>query len=112
MSIDGINRPGGPGSIPPSGGVGPADADVAETDSSAPVASAGSSALSALDKGEISVDEYLDHKVAEATSHLQGKLNAEQLQFVTETLRAELSDDPVLVELVRRTTAGAGAGVE
>jgi hypothetical protein len=36
-------------------------------------------------------------------------VNAEQLEFVKQTLRVELSSDPVLVELLRRATGQAAS---
>jgi hypothetical protein len=42
--------------------------------------------------------------VAEATTHLTGRLAPEQLEIVRQTLRAQLSGDPALAELVRRAT--------
>jgi hypothetical protein len=47
--------------------------------------------------------------VADATAHLEGKLAAEQLEFVKRSLRQQLSTDPVLVELIRRATGSAPA---
>jgi hypothetical protein len=38
---------------------------------------------------------------------LLARLSPEQLEFVRAELRAALSTDPVLVELVRKTTGGA-----
>ena len=112
MGIDGIHKPGGtPPKLEP-GGTAAADADFKaslETSPSAPAGSASSSALQRLDAGHISVDEYLDLQVNEAVAHLEGKLPPNQLEFVRESLREQLNEDPVLVELVRRTTLGAGS---
>jgi hypothetical protein len=76
--------------------------------------SSGSPALQQLERGEINVEQYLDTRVADAVRHLEGRFPASQIDFVRKALREELSADPVLVELVRRTTgsppaAGAGA---
>ena len=84
--------------------------DARSTSPSAPAVGVDSSPLlQRLDAGTLSVDEYLDLQVNEAVAHLEGKLPANQLQFVRESLREQLSEDPVLVELVRRTTAGVGS---
>lgn len=114
MGIDGIHKPGGP---PPNlhpGRASGADRDFKanlETAPSSPAApTAPSNALQRLDAGDISVDEYLDLQVNEAVAHLAGKLPPNQLEFVRESLREQLSEDPVLVELVRRTTLNAGSG--
>jgi hypothetical protein len=107
MGIDGIGKP----PVPPVPGAGagkasnaPAGAEGFRVDVSAPSAARESDALSRLERGEIGLDEYLDLRVSDAVSHLQNKLSAEQLDFVKESLRAELKTDPVLIELVRRAT--------
>jgi hypothetical protein len=104
MGIDGIGKP------PP---IGPAGAPLGPTAAS-PTTShfevgateqvKPSSELARLERGEIGLDAYLDGKVTASTQHLAGKLSPEQLAFVRQTLRGELASDPVLVELVRRTT--------
>lgn len=65
--------------------------------------------VSALERGELSVDQYLDQQVASAAQHLEGRLSAEQLTFIKESLRASLETDPVLMELVKRVTGGLAA---
>jgi len=122
MGIDGIQKPGGgtPRIEAPtveSGGTPGTDSDFKATlDTSPNVPAPGvnsSTLLQRLDAGNINVDEYLDLQVNEAVAHLEGKLPPNQLQFVRESLREQLSEDPVLVELVRRTTArveSSGAG--
>lgn len=104
MGIDGIGKP------PP---IGPAGAPLGPTAASPPTSQFAvgaseqvtpSGELARLERGELGLDAYLDGKVSEATQRLAGKLSPEQLAFVRETLRSELASDPVLVELVRRTT--------
>ena len=75
-------------------------------DASRPAAPApvGSAALQRLERGEISVDAYVDQRVIEATQHLEGQLPATEIAFVRDALREQISLDPVLAELVRRTT--------
>jgi hypothetical protein len=63
-----------------------------------------SAALASLQRGELSLDQYLDGRVSDATSHLVGKLSPDQLEFVKQSLRDQIATDPVLVELVQRTT--------
>jgi len=117
MGIDGIGKPPG-ASIGSVGGVAGTEAPrVGESfaldrgAASAPSAPAEriSAALSGLQRGEISLDQYLVARVAEATSHLSGKLSPEQLDFVKQSLREQLSSDPVLIELVQRTTGASPA---
>lgn len=73
-----------------------------------PTASSASSApLAQLDSAELSFDQYLDARVAEATAPLVGKLSPEQLGFVAESLRAALESDPTLKELASRVAGGA-----
>ncbi len=106
MGIDGINKPGGP--KPEIAGPAQSDLkfkdqlDVERTSRSEHVGAP--SPLEQLHAGTLTIDEYLDAQVNAAVAHLQGKLPAEQLDFVKASLRAQLSTDPVLVELVRRTT--------
>jgi hypothetical protein len=104
MGIDGIGKP--PPIGPAGAAVGPAATAPAtsefEVGATAEVKPSGQ--LARLERGEIGLDAYLDGKVSEATQHLAGKLPPEQLAFVRQTLRGELASDPVLVELVRRTT--------
>ena len=115
MGIDGIGKPpgasiGGPGGITgPQGTAAPRPAEAFSLDPSAAAAPSSrvSAALSSLQRGELSLDQYLDGRVSEATSHLAGKLSPDQLDFVRQSLREQLATDPVLVELVQRTTGAA-----
>jgi hypothetical protein len=110
MGIDGIGKPGPgglPGSLPGaagSGAVGGSGEEFKVTRSSDAERVGSSDALGRLERGEIALDDYLDARSAEAVRHLEGKLPAEQLEFVQQTLRDELATDPVLIELVRRAT--------
>jgi hypothetical protein len=65
----------------------------------------GSDALERVHRGELSIDEYLDYRVDQAVQHLVGRLPAEQLDFVRQTLKEELGSDPMLVELVKRAVS-------
>jgi hypothetical protein len=109
MGIDGIGKPPGAG-IGGVGGVtgkeGPRAAESLKLDPSASSAPGGkvSEALASLQRGELSLDQYLDGRVSDATSHLVGKLSPDQLEFVKQSLRDQIATDPVLVELVQRTT--------
>lgn len=112
MGIDGIGKPGPGGLGPPSGpgGVAGPERPTGETFRVAAEAidrADSSDALERVHQGELSVEEYLDSRVNEAVQHLAGKLPAEQLDFVRQTLREALSSDPMLIELVQRTVAGA-----
>ena len=110
MGIDGIGKPGGPqpGAVEGIGG-GTSEVDSASGDFSLDRVSEthqaeASSALGQFERGEISLDDYLNGRVDNAVAHLSGALSTEQLNFVKEQLREQLSSDPVLSELVRRTT--------
>ena len=111
MSIDGIGKRGGvaPGGAVP--GAAPAQGSFelgAPDAASAPTAAGGASdAFAALERGEISVDQYLDARVESAVEPLLSRLSPEQLELVRSELRSALTTDPVLVELVRKTTSGA-----
>jgi len=112
MGIDGIGKPG-PGGLP--GGVpkvGEASGNefqevIGKASSSADVAAADvvqpSVDLARLERGEISLDQYLEARVGEATSHLQS-MPPDQLAFIRQSLREQMETDPVLIELVRRAT--------
>jgi hypothetical protein len=113
MGIDGIGKPPGIG-----GPSGPAGAERAgqvapgretfKVDKAGGVEkAAGSDALSRLERGEIDVNQYLDARVEQAVEHLRGKLSTEQIEFVQSSLRDQLKTDPVLIELVRRSTGSA-----
>jgi hypothetical protein len=113
MSIDGIGKRGGiapsdsiPGAAPAAGSfeVGAAAA------TGAAEAASGSDAFQALERGEISVEQYLDARVESAVAPLVSRLSPDQLEFVRAELRSSLTTDPVLVELVRKTTSGAVPG--
>ena len=60
--------------------------------------------LRRLREKEISLEEYLDYQVEEALRPLRGLISSEQLEIVRETVRDELADNPVLIEMVRRVT--------
>ena|SRR5438552_5468229 len=108
MSVDGIG--GGPRNV---GGAGPLDGPAAPTaaDGTTDVGrsaeagrTAGAGALERLGRGEISLDQYLDGRVADAVEHLEGRVPPAHIDFVRVALRESLASDPVLVELVRRAT--------
>jgi hypothetical protein len=110
MGIDGIGKAGPPQptsgidrSPSPSTEVGSASSEFKvgkATASEAP----GVVSLDQVRSGAISVSQYLDIKVNEATSHLAHRLSAEQFSFIRESLREQLSSDPALVELVKAAT--------
>lgn len=101
MGIDGIGKPP---PIGPTGAPAAPSAAGAKFEVGATEHAPSTGELARLERGEIGLDKYLDGKVDEATRHLANKLTPEQLAFVRQTLRTELTNDPVLVELVRRTT--------
>ena len=111
MSIDGIGKRGGiapgasvPGATPAAGSV---EVGAPEAASAPEASGAASDAFQALERGEINVDQYLDARVESAVAPLLSRLSPEQLEFVRAELRSSLTTDPVLVELVRKTTGGA-----
>jgi hypothetical protein len=112
MGIDGIGKPpgasiGSVGGVP--GGEAPRGAEpfALEHNAAAAPIERVSAALSSLQRGELSLDQYLDGRVSDATNHLAGKISPEQLDFVKQSLREQLATDPVLVELVQRTTGSS-----
>ncbi len=115
MSIDGIGKRGGVPPGAPAPGTSPAqgsfEVGAATPAGAADAASGASDAFLALERGELTVEQYLDARVEGAVSPLVSRLSPEQLEFVRAELRAALETDPVLVELVRKTT-GAAASAE
>jgi hypothetical protein len=114
MSIDGIGKPPGASIGGIGGTAGKEAAHAAESFKLEPGAGAAaggqvSAALSSLQRGELSLDQYLDGRVSDATSHLVGKLSPDQLEFVKQSLRDQMATDPVLIELVQRTTGSTPA---
>lgn len=102
MSIDRIGK--GQGIVPPATNeiAGPLPTGARETfqvSRAAPAEATGP--VEQVRSGEITVEQYLDLKVNEATQHLAGKLGPDQLAFVQDSLREQLANDPVLVDLVR-----------
>jgi len=57
-----------------------------------------------LRNGEITIAEYLDVRADVAIGHLTQFLTAAELQSVRNTIREQLTTDPVVLELVRRAT--------
>ena|SRR5258706_2456633 len=112
MSIDRIGKPGAP-PLGPSGALVPSGQsfEVGSVSDAAPAALSGlgSDALSALERGEISVEQYLNAQVENAVAPLASTLSPEQLDFVRQELRAGLETDPVLLELVRKTTGAVAS---
>jgi hypothetical protein len=114
MGIDGIGKPpsnaiGSVGSALPSERALPGEPFTLDRADALPGSERISAALSGLQRGELSLDQYLDTRVTEATQHLAGKISPDQLDFVKQSLREQLTSDPVLVELVRRTTGSLPA---
>jgi hypothetical protein len=111
MGIDGIGKGTGPGAIVPeiASSVGNAAkvgaaSETFRVEKGASVQGGGPLTLDRVRSGDLSVSEYLDGKVREVTSHLVGRLTPDQLAFVQENLREQLSTDPVLVDLVKAAT--------
>ena len=111
MSIDGIGKPGGVAPGAPAAGAAQGTFEVSSAAAAtASSAAGGSDAFQALERGELSVDQYLDARVESAVAPLVSRLSPEQLEFVRGELRGALETDPVLVELVRKTTGAVSAG--
>mgnify|MGYP003577176088 CR=1 FL=1 len=116
MSIDGVGRPpippGGAGSVTgPSAAPGATETfEVAPSEAAS--ASAPANTLARLERGELSVEQYLDLRVDEAVAPLAGRLAPADLEMVKGSLRAELETDPVLIELVRRATGASPTEAE
>lgn len=110
MSIDGIGKRGGiaPGTQAPEATPAGRAFEVAGSSAAAAAerAAGSSDAFAALERGEIGVEQYLDARVESAVAPLVSRLSPEQLEFVRSELRTALATDPVLLELVRKSTGG------
>jgi hypothetical protein len=107
MGIDGIGKGGDVPKVDPSAGsssVAGVEGERFELSTEGVQRSQGAGLLEQVQRGEVGLDAYLDVRVNDAVGHLEGRLSAEQLEFVKEELRAQLQSDPVLIELVRRAT--------
>ena len=107
MGIDGIGKGGDAPKVDPSVGassVTGVEGERFELSAEGVEPSQGAALLEQVQRGEVGLDAYLDVRVNDAVGHLEGRLSAEQLEFVKEELRAQLQSDPVLIELVRRAT--------
>ena len=62
--------------------------------------------LEQLKAGKIDFNQYVDLKVQEATSHLEG-LSPAQLDTIKSMLRDRMATDPELVDLVKQATGQA-----
>ncbi len=127
MGIDGIGNRGGAGGIggagapgsPAAGGTtGPTGAKETSFDAHLDPSKAGGASgagaadtvgsvhngpLAQLRSGQIDLNQYLDQKVDQATAHL-GALPAQQRSAIREALRAQMSSDPALTDLVQKAT--------
>lgn len=63
-----------------------------------------SESVQRLERGEITLDEYLDERTEEALTAYRGKVPESTLDNLRFVLREKIRTDPVLVEAVRRTT--------
>lgn len=69
-----------------------------------PQGSRDSEELEALNRGDITLDEYLDRKVDRALGHWQSRMSPVKLAALREAIRVQLATHPVSAELVRRAT--------
>jgi hypothetical protein len=112
VSIDGVRGPGG---LRPALGTSITGPSRPETHgepfavSTTGPTCADSDILAALQRGEISLDQYVDARLLEATRHLDSRLDNDEISFVCETLREHTATDPVLERLIQRAT-GQSAG--
>ena len=115
--VDGIGKGGPPrgvgGTPPTTGPVKPSETgktfDVGKTREAtaieAPV-NVQNGALEQLKAGKIDFNQYVDLKMQEATSHLEG-LSPAQLDTIRSMLRDRMATDPELVDLVKQATGQA-----
>lgn len=108
MGIDSIKGAGsGAGLAPPVAAAGRTTAPAETFQVAAKDKVEGVGACSALDRlkaGEIDMNQYLELRVDQATSHLVGRVDAERLETIRNVLRCEIETDPMLIDLVQRAT--------
>lgn len=64
----------------------------------------GSEALQKLQRGELSLSEYLDSRIEAALARLGRLVTEEERELLREVLREEAVLDPVVQEYLRRAT--------
>lgn len=112
--VDGIGKGGPPrgvGGTPPTTGASkPAETgktfEVGKTREATAVEAPTNGPLEQLKAGKIDFNQYVDLKVQEATSHLEG-LSPAQLDTIKSMLRDRMATDPELVDLVKQATGHA-----
>ena len=57
-----------------------------------------------FERGELTVDEYLEALVSNAVALVDGKLPADRIEWLRGMLKDQLTSDPVLCERVRQAT--------
>lgn len=57
-----------------------------------------------FERGELTIDEYLDVLVSNSVAQVQGKLSTDRIEWLRGMLREQLTSDPVLRERVRQAT--------
>ena len=107
MGIDGIGKPKAPVA-----GLGPSAAasdasrvTKTETFSVQSKTAEGVEATSPLDQlraGTIDREQYVEMTVKQATAHLEGKISAQKLEWIRDSLRAQVEEDPALADMIRR----------
>jgi hypothetical protein len=115
MPIDRIGKGGGVSpQVPGASGTGGSSPTKKVFEIDAPAAAAGAPAAAGVERvaaspleqlraGKIDVNQYVDLKLDEATSHLRG-LRASELQQIREVLRDKIVQDPQFVDLMRQAT--------
>ena len=112
--VDGIGKGGPPrgvgGTPPTTGPAKPAETgktfEVGKTREATAIEAPVNGPLEQLKAGKIDFNQYVDLKVDEATSHLEG-LSPAQLDTIRSMLRDRMATDPELVDLVKQATGQA-----
>jgi|SRR5690606_25896023 len=108
MGIDGI---GGSGRPPPGGSSGverPSGQFEVEAGQNASATEADLE-IERVERGEWTLDQYLDARVDRAVDHLRAALPAEEMELLKQQLRTQMESDPLLQHLVRQATGVAPA---
>jgi hypothetical protein len=107
MSIDGIGKPSGLPEAPTGVAAAEDGTEAQGVLGPEPTGVEPNTDFAALERGELSVDAFLERQVDGAVQHLSGQVPAAELEFIRQELRFSLEADPVLARLVRQATSGA-----
>ncbi len=114
MGIDGIGGsgrppPGGPSGVERSSGQFEVEAGQGASEVQGASEAQADLDIQRVERGEWTLDQYLDARVDRAVDHLRAVLPAEEMELLKQQLRTQMESDPLLQNLVRQATGIAPA---